>query len=128
MILTALLLIQASAQAAQPQVDCENAMTQMDMNICAGREYQAADRELNAVWKKASQRAKSVDKDVGDGTQHRELLAAQRAWLTFRDAQCSFEANQYRGGSIMPLIRSTCLTALTEARTKQLREYLEFPG
>ena len=49
MILTALLLMQASAQAAQPQVDCENAMTQMDMNICAGREYQAADRELNAV-------------------------------------------------------------------------------
>ena len=127
MILSALLLL-SSPQANEPEVDCKDPMTQMAMNVCAGREYQAADRELNAVWKKASQRAKSVDKDVGDGTQHRELLAAQRAWLTFRDAQCSFEANQYRGGSIMPLIRSTCLTALTEARTKQLREYLEFPG
>ena len=127
MILTALMLL-SSPQAAEPQVDCEEPITQMAMNICAGREYQAVDRELNAVWKKASQRAKSTDADIGDGTQHRELLAAQRAWLTFRDAHCSFEANQYRGGSIMPLIRSTCLTALTEARTKQLREYLEFPG
>ncbi|GAB5347365.1 lysozyme inhibitor LprI family protein [Alteriqipengyuania sp. 357] len=127
MILTALALL-ASAQAAEPKVDCDNAMTQMAMNICAGREYQASDRELNAVWKKAASRAKETDKAVGGGTQHRELLAAQRAWLTYRDAHCSFEANQYRGGSIMPLIRSTCLTALTEARTKQLREYLEFPG
>jgi len=127
MILTALALL-ASAQTAEPQVDCDNAMTQMAMNICAGRDYQKADRELNAVWKKAAARAKETDESVGGGTQHRELLAAQRAWLTFRDAHCSFEANQYRGGSIMPLIRSTCLTALTEARTKQLREYLEFPG
>lgn len=127
MILTALLLL-SSAQAAEPQVDCEDPMTQMAMNICSGRDYKAADRELNAVWKKASARAKEWDAEVGDGTQHRELLAAQRAWLTFRDAQCSFEANQYRGGSIMPLIQSTCLTTLTKARTEQLREYLEFPG
>ena len=128
MILTALLLMQASAQAAEPQVDCQDPLTQMAMNICSGREYNAADLELNAVWKKASARAKKWDAEVGDGTQHRELLAAQRAWLTYRDAQCSFEANQYRGGSIMPLIQATCLTALTKARTKQLREYLEFPG
>ena len=127
MILSALLLL-SSPQANEPEVDCKDPMTQMAMNICAGRDYQKADRELNAVWKKASQRAKESDAAMGDGTQHRELLAAQRAWLTFRDAQCSFEANQYRGGSIMPLIRSTCLTALTEARTKQLRDYLEFPG
>ena len=128
MILSAILLLSSAQAAAEPQVDCEDPMTQMAMNICAGRDYQAADRELNAVWKDASARAKSVDAEIGDGTQHRELLAAQRAWLTFRDAQCSFEANQYRGGSIMPLIQSSCLTALTKARTEQLREYLEFPG
>ena len=127
MILPALLLL-SSPQAAAPKVNCDNPVTQMAMNICAGRDYQAADRELNEVWKKASARAKQTDTGVGNGTQQRELLAAQRAWLTFRDAQCSFEANQYRGGSIMPLIRSTCLTALTKARTEQLREYLEFPG
>ena len=44
MILTALLLMQASAQAAQPKVDCKEPMTQMAMNICAGRDYEAAGR------------------------------------------------------------------------------------
>lgn len=128
MILTALLLMQAAAQAQEPSVGCEEATTQMAMNICADREYASADRELNAVWKKASEHAKAADAEIGAGTQHGGLLAAQRAWLTFRDAHCSFKANQYRGGSIMPLIHANCLTALTRSRTRQLRDYLEFPG
>ena len=34
-------------------LDCENAMAQLDMNICAHEDFEAADAELNAVWKEA---------------------------------------------------------------------------
>jgi len=49
------------------------------------------------------------------------LLEAQRAWLTFRDAHCRLEGYYARGGSLEPLLVSTCKTALTEARIGELR-------
>jgi len=132
MILAAMLLFSA-AQAAQPQVDCENAMTQTDMNICSWQSYQRADAELNAAWSRASQRAKEMDRNAAeyDGATdaHARLLAAQRAWLTFRDAHCLAEnGERENGGTIWPLLQNGCLEALTEARTAQLRQYVEMPN
>ncbi|WP_259236807.1 lysozyme inhibitor LprI family protein [Aeromonas sp. BIGb0445] len=56
-----------------------------------------------------------------------KLKSAQRAWLTFRDAQCRYEAGVYDGGSIAPLVHSSCLTNLTEQRTKDLIALLDQP-
>ena len=131
MILTALLL-QASAQAAEPQVDCDNAMTQTEMNICSWQSYQRADAELNAAWSRASEHAKEMDRNaaesVGGTREDSRLLAAQRAWLKFRDAHCLAENGEREGGgTIWPLLQNGCLEALTEARTAQLRQYVEMP-
>lgn len=115
--------------AAQPQVDCDNAVTQTDMNICAAREYEQADRGLNAAWDRATRQAKAVDADRAargeQGGVSDRLLRAQRAWLTFRDAHCDAISHRYRGGSIQPLIQSDCLTRITRARTEQLHELSE---
>jgi len=131
MIVTALALM-ASAQAAEPKVDCENAMTQTDMNICSWQSYQRADAELNAAWSRAAERAKEMDRNAaeydGDADAHARLLAAQRAWLKFRDAHCLAENGEREGGgTIWPLLQNGCLEALTEARTAQLRQYVEMP-
>jgi uncharacterized protein YecT (DUF1311 family) len=50
------------------------------------------------------------------------LDSAQRAWIAFRDAQCSYVAKSYEGGSMQPMQQGACLEALTRARTKQLRD------
>lgn len=132
MILTALLLMQASAQAAEPQVDCENAMTQMAMNICAGRDYEAADRKLNAVWDKVSTEMKRRDKiDITEDDRpgyFQTLLTAQRAWLVYRDTHCRSEGYLARGGSMEPMLVSTCLAHLTRERTEQLNELIDWPN
>jgi uncharacterized protein YecT (DUF1311 family) len=78
--------------------------TQMEMNACAASDYSRADEELNAVWRKLPK--------------SKELLAAQRAWIAYRDAECSFRRAQFEGGSIAPLIYATCLSELTRQRTK----------
>ena len=80
--------------------------TQMEMNSCAANDYSRADDELNATWRKLP---KST-----------QLLAAQRAWIAYRDAECSFRKAQFEGGSIAPLIFSSCLSELTKERTKIL--------
>lgn len=99
--------------------DCDNATTQTDMNACAGRQYQAADKDLNATYQQITQRLK----DNADGK--KLLVGAQRAWVAFRDAECGFSASGVSGGSVYPLIRLNCLTAQTVSRTTALKEYLK---
>jgi uncharacterized protein YecT (DUF1311 family) len=106
-VIAALITAVASASAASP-VACPGS-TQTEMNICASDEFRAADARLNAAWRSLT---KSAD-----------LLKAQRAWITFRDADCAFQANPYQGGSIQSLIRSTCMTGHTQTRTQQLLEF-----
>lgn len=95
-------------------------LPQQDMNQCAGIAYQEADAELNRVWQELRDRR-------DEGHSWEAILEAQRAWIPFRDAHCEAEAAPYDGGSMQPLIRSTCLTAVTEHRTTQLRDFLQEP-
>jgi uncharacterized protein YecT (DUF1311 family) len=88
----------SAAQAACP------GDTQMEMNSCAASDYSRADEELNTVWRKLPK--------------SKELLASQRAWIAYRDAECYFRKAQFEGGSIAPLIYSSCLSELTKQRTK----------
>ena len=119
-----LALLLALAGAAPPAPDCNAAMTQLDMNICAGIEFDRADAELNSRWREAVRDAREMDAQPGRPglSQYDALLASQRAWLRFRDAECARMALHYWGGSIVPLIRASCMTQLTRQRILQLRE------
>lgn len=126
MILSLLFLAQA---ASAPALNCAYPDTQLEMNVCSYRDYQAADKVLNAAWKTAQQLALQADRDSPPARKAdsaaAQLLAAQRAWIAYRDAHCLAMADQYRGGSIRPLIHNSCMTDLTKTRTAQLREYSE---
>ncbi|MBB3032676.1 lysozyme inhibitor LprI family protein [Alteriqipengyuania lutimaris] len=131
MILTAMLLL-SGAQAAEPKVDCKEPTTQSAMNICAGRDYAAADRKLNAAWDKASAEMKRLDKDTdyedGRPGYFQTLLTAQRAWLVYRDTHCRSEGYLARGGSMEPMLISGCKAKLTRERTVKLRELTDGPN
>ncbi len=102
------------AQNAAP--DCDNAMTQSDMNACAYQDYQAADEALNETYAWAMKRARAYEN--GSDT---ALRTAQRAWIPYRDAACAAEAKLYEGGSIRPLIEYSCLATLTKRRSDDMR-------
>ncbi|WP_085713125.1 MULTISPECIES: lysozyme inhibitor LprI family protein [unclassified Pseudomonas] len=104
---------------AHAAVDCANASDQATMNQCAGQEYKAADKELNAVYQQITARLK----DNAEGK--KLLVSAQRAWIGFRDAECNFSASGVAGGSVYPLIYSNCLTSVTKVRTEALKQYLK---
>ena len=91
---------------------CDSATTQVELNECTAQAYQAADKELNDAYQvlvgKLSNNAASLEK----------LRAAQRAWIGFRDAECAFESSAVEGGSAQPMVRNSCLEALTETRTE----------
>jgi uncharacterized protein YecT (DUF1311 family) len=127
-----LMLAQAGASAAESAIDCDNAQTQTEMNICAAREFAASDAELNAQWEKTAAAMKALDAELDRETDKQlghydTLLEGQRAWLTFRDAQCLAESFKARGGSMQPLLVAQCKTYMTELRTEQLRDLAAGP-
>jgi uncharacterized protein YecT (DUF1311 family) len=112
-----LICIAALTSAARAD-ECDNAMDQQTMNACAHQSFEKADAELNAAYKKLQSRKKD------DAQAGKLLIAAERAWVAFRDAECALDAGDYIGGSIYPMVYSTCLERLTKARAAQLDRYL----
>jgi uncharacterized protein YecT (DUF1311 family) len=95
-----------------------NAQTQAEMNRQAAKDFKKADAELNSTY--AALMAK-----LPDAESKQKLKESQRAWLTFRDAEAAFAADQARGGSMAPTIRYATMTELTEQRIKQLKSHFE---
>jgi len=126
------LLMAAADPAEQPPLDCGNAVNQHEINQCAFIDFQNADAELNAQWKITSETMKQWDEDgpTEDGRPgyFDTLLAAQRAWLEYRDNHCASEGYLFRGGSGEPMMIYGCQAALTRERTQQLRALVEFDG
>ncbi len=95
-------------------IDCNNAVSQNDMNICADKNYRAADAALNRTWR---------DTIKGLDTHTLDLLRkSQRAWIQFRDAECTYQSAENEGGSIYSMVYAGCLARLTKLRTQQLKQ------
>ncbi|MBC3366539.1 lysozyme inhibitor LprI family protein [Pseudomonas sp. SWRI154] len=105
--------------AAVHAENCTDATSQGDLNQCSAQENKAADKELNSLYKQITARLK----DNAETTQL--LVKAQRAWIGFRDAECSFSASGVEGGSVYPMIHNECITAVTKARIETLKTYLK---
>lgn len=132
-MIAALLLLTAAQAGNLPECNEEaaNRGVQQDMNICAHREYLIADAAMNEQWKRTRDHMQALDAEADLPSWDERpgywdtLLAAQRAWLQFRDAHCRSEGYEARGGSLEPLLVATCKTTLTEKRTEQLRSLIE---
>ncbi|CCE96859.1 hypothetical protein SFHH103_02364 [Sinorhizobium fredii HH103] len=128
-----LLVLATSGFAQEPEVDCQKAETQRDLNMCADQEYQAADADLNKAYRKAIAAMQETDKELGGidaayvGAVE-ALKKAQRAWIGYRDGQCELAGFEARGGSMEPMLVSGCLAELTRKRTAELKELLEAQG
>ena len=125
------LLVDApSSKGQQPEVDCGNAQTQMAMNICAQRDYEQADAQLNTQYKLTRDEMREADKGASPSTSGAEdaLVKAQRAWVAYRDAHCASYGFQARGGSMEPMLISGCQADLTRQRTQELTDLTENSG
>ena len=81
--------------------------SQMDLDECAGRHSQEAQRAL------ADYRAAHFSGPT--------FAAAERAWLAFVKETCTAQMNRFRGGSIEPMVYSSCVAALDNQRLRELK-------
>jgi uncharacterized protein YecT (DUF1311 family) len=104
-------------QKTQNPPPCAEANSQAEMNICAGKEYKAADAALNKTYQQLSGMLNEEEKA--------QLKAAQLAWIKYRDANCDFVADQFKGGSMRPMILGLCLADVTRNRTTELKSQIK---
>jgi uncharacterized protein YecT (DUF1311 family) len=118
--------MQTSLNAEGREHHCAQPMAQMDMNACAAIDFERADAELNRVYRDAVTEARRSDREIDRNVDHRPtaeamLREAERAWVTFRDSHCTYDAyGEARGGSMEPMVYDGCRTELTRARIAQL--------
>src|SRR5438309_2132448 len=74
-------MMSASSQQQQGKSCMDTADSQAEMNDCAYKESADANRELNRVYQAVLKRY------ADDVVLIKKLKAAQRAWVTFRDAE-----------------------------------------
>lgn len=120
-------IVQMLAVAA---IGCAAPQSQTDMNICSDRGASRADAAMNVQWRNtlAAMHKEDVDargdrsRAAGPGYAN-ALLASQRTWLAYRDAQCRMEGYAAKGGSMQPMLVAQCLDRLTRERTDRLARF-----
>lgn len=119
----------ACALAAIPAVGDEDPLAACirepaDMTFCILDQYDLADAELNRVVEQALATIRPTDALPADAAAawREHLAAAQRAWVSLREEDCS-EVTRYEwyGGSGANPAVATCLYRMTVARTDELR-------
>jgi len=105
------------AQSRDKKYPGADAQSQAEMNMCWGKEYKAADARLNEAYRQFM--AKLNDEEKA------QLKKAQLAWITYRDANCDFVADEYKGGTMRPMIAAICLAETTNNRTTELKAQMK---
>jgi uncharacterized protein YecT (DUF1311 family) len=99
----------------------------MGMKMCTGEAYEAADKLLNRNYKNTVLELKKDSGDKYTNESNAEILkrvvAAQKAWIPFKDAQCNLEGTTMLGGSGESLMIGGCMYRMTVDRVKALAEF-----
>ena len=98
--------------AVQLPEPAEEFVTQADMTLSASRESAMADDDLNAAYKDL--------KPTLDAGAKAKMVTAQKAWITYRNAESSFAGLPYAGGSMAPMMVMSACASLTQQRTAEL--------
>jgi uncharacterized protein YecT (DUF1311 family) len=86
----------------------------------------AADRRLNQVYQRRIADARADDRRDrryrGWYSQEAALRSSERAWITFRDAECRYLTQQDVGARGYNALMRGCLLEQVEERTEELRD------
>lgn len=109
------LLASSGAYAADR---CDAARTTDEISKCADGDLKVLDGALNKAYREIERRlADSHDAKSA-------LVAAERAWVHFRDSECKFSAAGVDGGSVYTSVVMQCTADMTAKRIADLRTYL----
>ncbi|HUC15468.1 MAG TPA: lysozyme inhibitor LprI family protein, partial [Acidimicrobiales bacterium] len=84
---------------------------------CAEHATLAADKQLNADVRVIFGFFRRDDASL------RDLITAQKSWLTYRDADCKSQSDIYQGGTEQPVVLVNCLATDDRYRRQDLKSF-----
>jgi len=117
--------------AQEYEINCDSAITQMDMNFCAKQGYEKAQLTMDSIYTQLENIIKERQKDYQNENQLtgkdliNSFVDSQKQWEEYRKASAGFNGAIYQGGSIQPLIYFSVMQRITEDRIKELQDLIE---
>lgn len=110
-------------------MDTQGGNSTAGMAGCADRGHQMWDAELNRIYhilREQEARATEQNRRISDRIPSSEeaLVDMQRAWITYRDARCSYAYSQFGGGTGGGPALTGCLETMTGEQALYLRAHL----
>jgi len=103
-----------SVAASEPTLDCENAITTLDINQCAAQDLQTANTVMHTYLKTSYQHNKH-DPELIEA-----IKLAQKNWQNYMASHCDSVYTQWRDGTIRGVMAISCKTKLTKQRTHEI--------
>ncbi len=113
-IVVVLVGLSFSTVAADKAVDCENAVSTLEINQCASIELDSTQVEL-AKYLEASFRHNAYDPELIES-----IKVAQKDWQAYLSSHCDSVYTQWRDGTIRGVMTISCKTKLTKQRTHEV--------
>jgi uncharacterized protein YecT (DUF1311 family) len=98
-----------------------------EYKACVARAADKADAALNKEYQSLLDSVRAAGKDMGQdpSVQIADLKNAQKQWIGYRDANCTFEDSLSFGGTAIGGNYSSCLCALSYQRIDDFRRMKE---
>jgi uncharacterized protein YecT (DUF1311 family) len=111
--------LEAIDKVAQTCIDRSDATN--DIFQCNVERFEAADALLNEVYKEIVNPLKAdASMDAASAETLKRTVAAQRAWVAFRDAECERVSAEMLNGTFEKVMWMGCRAELTSKRVEQL--------
>lgn len=112
-----LILISVSSFAQEKKLDCNNAITTLDINRCMSLELEKVESTMETYLSKSKERHKE------DNVSSKSIEKSQDIWLKYRESHCNAIYDTWREGTIRNSMFIRCKIDLTQKRTKELWSY-----
>jgi uncharacterized protein YecT (DUF1311 family) len=114
MLTAALALLSPAAHARDPgEPESCDGMSTPEIVDCVNFKTAQWDKRMNAAYQKALKE--------GEARRQEQLRTAQRLWIQFRDANCTYF---FMGeGTIARIDAAECVRNMTEARARELEDF-----
>ncbi|WP_332776597.1 lysozyme inhibitor LprI family protein [Polaromonas sp.] len=95
---------------------------------CSQRKLDVAERQLNERYKQLLSELDEITKEnpVRLENLKPKLIAAQRAWVSFRQAECSAIQVWYTNGSLQTALYNNCMRSHAERRIEELNSFMNY--
>ncbi len=116
--------------AASHCMEGEAGQSTVGVGYCFSSEWEDWDARLNAAYAEARANAAAADADMVEFNERlagseQALIDQQRAWITWRDLACTYEASRWGGGTGGGPASAQCLMQLTAQQTLFLWDRLQ---